>query len=444
MLVSLAIVAILVSRDYRSTVEKQFEDLITANLYTLMGAIKPGGDGQLTGEPQLGDARYQQYHSGWYWTVNSLGSKSTSISSPSLGELQLPSPKGEKFDADFQRSYRISDGDGNSLMTVEAKVFLGEGDDLFAFRTTGNLAVLDEEIQKFRRRLIALLAIFGVGLIATSFAIVRFGLNPIRFATSQLADIRIGKADRIKGKFPQEITPLIDETNALIKSNQLIVERSRTQVGNLAHSLKTPLSVMSLEVKNLPKPAAAIVRAQLQAMNSQIQAYLNRAMISARHGAITSRTNVDATLGHLARTFAKLFPDISFEYKNSRSGITGKSGEVELVFAGEKQDLEEIIGNLLENAGKSASSNVTITARRLAQKTGCAIEIEIVDDGPGLTTSQIGYVLKRGNRLDENRPGTGLGLSIVSDILKEYGGSLEMSPGSKNGLRVLVKLPAPN
>ncbi len=431
MLFSLAIVALLVSQDYRRTVEKQFENLITANLYNLMGSIKRGEDGALSGVPQLGDSRYKQFHSGWYWTVNSVGSETPALSSSSLVDLKLPTPKNTNFDTNFQRSYRVKDGAGNNLMTVEAKVFLGEGNDLYAFRTTGNLAVLDEGISRFQRRLIFLLGIFGIGLIVTSFAIVRFGLKPLRHATNQLAQIREGKAQRIEGEYPQEIAPLIEETNALIKSNQSIVERSRTQVGNLAHSLKTPLSVLSLEVKNLPKPIAGKVRKQLDAMGDQIQTYLNRAMISARHGAITSRSNVNQVLNTMVRTFNKINPDISYVLKQA-------SGN-DIIFAGEKPDLEEVIGNLLENAGKFARKEVLISLGSL--KANGMVEIEISDDGPGLSDTETEFVIKRGNRLDEATPGTGLGLSIVSDILKEYGGSMKLSSESGQGLKVVLQLP---
>lgn len=337
MVVSLAIVAVLVSQDYRRTVEKQFENLITANLYNLMGSITRAEDESLTGLPRLRDPRYLQYQSGWYWSVATLPDNTIKLSSSSLAGIDLPNPSKVKYDTNFQRAYRLKDDAGNDLMTVEAQVFLGEGDNLYAFRTTGNLAVLDEGIAQFRQRLILLLGIFGIGLIATSFAIVRFGLKPLRRATSQLAQIREGRAHRIEGKFPQEIMPLIEETNALIKSNQAIVERSRTQVGNLAHSLKTPLSVMSLEMNNLPGAAAKTISAQLSAMNQQVQTYMNRAMISARHGAITSRTDVHKTLLRLVRTFDKLFPPIDFQY-NTPAGLN-------LSFAGEQQDFEEVVGN---------------------------------------------------------------------------------------------------
>ena len=445
MLISLAIVAILVSQDYRRTVEKQFEDLITANLYNVMGSIKRGDDGELSGTPPLGDARYQQYHSGWYWTVGSLNIQDVNLSSSSLAGLKFPSLDATKFDADFQRSYRAKDGAENSLMIVEAKAYLGEGEEIYAFRTSGNMGVLDEEITNFQRRLILLLVIFGVGLIVTSFAIVRFELRPLAFATSQLSSIRNGEADQIKGKFPREIMPLIDETNALIKSNQSIVERSRTQVGNLAHSLKTPLSVLSLEVKNMPASLKTIAQTQLDAMNSQIQSYLNRAMISARHGTITSRTDVHKSLLRLVRTFNKLVPEITFIYTNSDEATNQESAKktdpFAGIFAGEQQDFEEIIGNILENAGKYARQNVEIIARQLPNEAGSRIEIEIADDGSGLTNTQMKYVLKRGNRLDENKPGTGLGLSIVTDILKEYGGDLKLEQASTGGLKILVQLP---
>ncbi len=435
MLVSLIVVAILVLQDYRRTVERQFEDLISANLYNLMGSITREADGKLQGKPQLGDGRYQQYNSGWYWSVNLLGDKDINLSSSSLAGSDMPVVESTGFDSDFQRSYRIDDEVGNTILVVEARVYLGEGNDIYTFRATGNMGVLDEDISRFSQRLILFLTIFGIGLIATSMAIVRFGLKPIRFATSQLADIRNGKTDRIKGDFPQEIMPLIEETNALIRSNQAIVERSRIQVGNLAHSLKTPLSVLSLEVKNLPETTKQKLLSQLAAMNSQIQSYLNRAMISARHGAITSRTDVHSILKRLVRTFNKLFPDISFEYEMSPENF-------DAVFAGEQQDFEEIIGNILENSGKFALHRVEIMTRKQVDDSGKFIEIEIIDDGPGLNRSEIDYVLKRGNRLDENNPGTGLGLSIVSDILKEYGGTLHIDAAYKGGLKVKVHLPA--
>ncbi len=434
MVISLAIVAVLVSRDYRHTVEKQFEELVTANMYNLMGSVSKTADGKLTGAPRLGDTRFQQFNSGWYWTVTSVADSTVILSSKSLSDQKLPSRSSVKYDTNFQRAYRIRDSAGNNLMAVEAQVFIGEGDELYAFRSTGNLAVLNKSISEFRQRLIILLGIFGIGLIVTSFAIVRFGLKPIRQATSQLAQIRDGKAKRIEGSFPQEILPLIDETNALIKSNRAIVERSRTQVGNLAHSLKTPLSVMALEVTSLPKPVAKIVTTQLNAMNEQVQTYLNRAMISARHGAITSRTDIIAPLSRLVRTFNKLFQKINFELKIA--------SDFDLEFAGEQQDFEEVIGNLLENAGNCAKANVIISLGKANGESEPRIHLKIIDDGPGLTRDEIVYVLKRGNRLDENRPGTGLGLSIVSDIINEYGGTIDFTSGEEGGLQVAILLPA--
>jgi signal transduction histidine kinase len=442
MLASLIVVALVVLQDYRQTVEKQFEDLITANLYNLMGSVSRGENGSLQGTPELGDSRYRQYQSGWYWSVSSLGDKNNSLSSSSLGGGQIPRPEKVNFNSDFQRSYRIDDSLGNSVLAVEAQVFLGEGENIYTFRATGNLVVLDEEISNFRQRLILILAVSGLGLVLASIAIVRFSLKPIRSATSQLADIRLGDSNNIVGKFPAEIAPLIEETNALIKSNRAIVERSRTQVGNLAHSLKTPLSVLSLEVENLAKPLKQKMRAQLTAMNLQIQSYLNRAMISARHGTITSRTDVHSTLVRLVRTFNKLFPGISFQYDHPQLNPSDDVGAIVGIFAGEQQDFEEIIGNILENSGKFAVDQVSISTRQKIDEKRGLIEIIIKDNGAGLSDSEISYVLKRGNRLDENSPGTGLGLSIVSDILKEYGGELQIEAIEAGGLRVTVRLPA--
>ena len=436
------VVALLVLQDYRQTVERQFEDLISANLYNLMGSVSRGANGKLQGAPELGDGRFRQYQSGWYWSVTSLEDKNNSMSSSSLAGTLIPQPEKVDFNSDFQRSYRIDDHAGNRILAVEAQVFLGEGDDIFTFRATGNLVVLDHEISKFRQRLILFLAVSGIGLVLASIAIVRISLNPIRSATSQLADIRLGNSDNIEGSYPLEIVPLIDETNALIKSNQAIVERSRTQVGNLAHSLKTPLSVLSLEVENLAKPLKDKLRTQITAMNSQIQSYMNRAMISARHGTITSRTDVHAALVGLVRTFNKLFPEISFIYEYPQSDRSDQTEGFVGSFAGEQQDFEEIIGNILENAGKFARHKVIVLVDLIENDKGKYVVVAIEDDGAGLTESEIDYVIKRGNRLDENNPGTGLGLSIVNDILKEYGGELQIETIEGGGLRAEVQLPA--
>ncbi len=435
MVASLAVIAVMISADYRRNAEARFGELITANLYNLMGSFEPAADGQLTGAPQLGDGRYAQFNSGWYWSVHSMNTQAAPRLSPSLAGAGFPDAPRADFDENFQRIYRAADARGNPILVAEGQVFLGEGDDLYTFRVSGNLVTLNQEITDFRLRLVSLLALFGLGLVLTSYFVVRVGLRPLIAATVRLGDIREGRAESLHGRFPKEIQPLIDETNALIVSNRSILERARTQVGNLAHSLKTPLSVLQVEADKLPARRADIFREQLAQMQSQVQSYLNRAMVSARHGTITSRTKVAPALARLVRVMTKLNPELDIRAR--------PAADETLIFAGEQQDLEEIAGNLLENAAKWAKSTVQIGVERVpGDEQGARLRLTVGDDGPGLSTDEIAVALKRGARVDTRSPGTGLGLSIVTDIVGEYGGTFELGRSGLGGLEAVVILPA--
>ncbi len=222
---------------------------------------------------------------------------------------------------------------------------------------------------------------------------------------------------------------MIDETNALIVSNRSIIERARTQVGNLAHSLKTPIAVIRNEAEGAPPALKKIMLEQAAAMQHQVQAYLDRARISARHATVTSRTEAKPALERIVRVVAKLNPRIDVETRFS---------DEQLVFAGEEQDFEEIVGNLLENGARFARSRLRVSASRQAS----SLLIEIEDDGPGMSPQQAEIALKRGMRLDESTPGSGLGLSIVKDIVGEYGGALALGRSELGGLLATVHLPS--
>ena len=219
--------------------------------------------------------------------------------------------------------------------------------------------------------------------------------------------------------------------NALIENNRRIMERSRTQVGNLAHSLKTPLSVLVNEARSMGGEHGRIVQEQSEAMQVQIQHYLQRARIAAQRDSVVFRTPVTPVLERMQRVTAKLNPAFSVTFVNDLPGA---------VFAGEREDLEEIVGNLLENAGKWGRRRINI---RLAPVYGKQRQFEILieDDGPGLAPDKIEAALKRGSRIDETKPGTGLGLAIVQDTVREYGGNLHLGKSSLGGLSIRVELP---
>jgi signal transduction histidine kinase len=428
--VAIAMIAFFVSQNYRATAERNLAERLTANLYNIMGTVSRDGDGKLTGLPDLRDARYQLFMSGYYWNVREVGKPANTLRSTSLAGGEIEIPNTTEFDASFQRRFAAVDDRGNTLIGIEAQAFLGEGDNLFSFVITADRSEVEQEVNAFVKWLLLMLAIFAVGFILASFLIVRIGLMPLRQATDRLADIREGKADKIDGSFPLEIQPLIDETNSLIRANNGIIERARTQVGNLAHSLKTPLAVLRNEALKARPAMREIIENQVSAMQGQVQIYLDRARIAARSGSVTSRTDGRPVLERLARAIGKLNPELDIAVDLGPGGV---------IFAGEAQDLEEMVGNLLENAAKFANARIRLSATTDSSK---RLTISIEDDGPGMTLDQAAEAMKRGMRLDETKPGSGLGLSIVKDIASEYGGNIRLERASLGGLAARLHLPA--
>ena len=275
---------------------------------------------------------------------------------------------------------------------------------------------------------------FGIGTILATYFVIRFGLQPLSAATDALHEVREGQADSLEGSYPTEIQPLAAEINALITTNRSIVERARTQVGNLAHAVKTPLAVILNEVRPGKDEKSALIADQAELMKSQVQTYLDRARITAQRNNIVSRTPVMPVLTKMLRVMERLAPSISFELARDASDVA---------FRGEQQDLEEILGNLLENASRFAHSRVLVSVHEGEEGDADATNMSIVieDDGPGLQASERKEALKRGMRLDESQPGSGLGLAIVRDIAVEYGGSFHLAASKSGGLKAVIVLP---
>ena len=427
-IVGVVVVGYFISENFRASAEKRLQDVLTANVFNLMGTVQLDDEGRLSGFPDLGDARYGLFDSGWYWSVEQIGSEENRLASSSLAGQTIDIPDTAGFDETFQRNFDMEDAAGKMLSGLEAQVFLGEGNDLFSFKVTANKNALYEEIASFRRTLFVTLSVFALSLVLAMLFLVRLGLQPLSRATRVLGDIRKGDATHIEGTFPDEIQPLIDETNALISSNTTIVERARTQVGNLAHSLKTPLAVIQNEISTLAEEKRSILTEQSDIMRQQVQVYLDRARISARSSTAIASTPIYSELDKLVSVVAKLHrnQDVSAELEEIR----------DVNFEGEAHDLQEIFGNLIENAAKYAKSQVLVTGSYSSGK----ILITVEDDGEGMSEKQIETALRRGGRIDEGKTGWGLGLSIVTDIIDEYNADLMLSRSELGGLKAEVGL----
>lgn len=432
-MLALLVISTIVSSLYRENAERGFKSLLQAHLFNLISSVDVTPDGRLTGSPNLGDIRFADVGSGWYWAVDSIsdGLKG-SISSVSMGASALPIPSLVEAprNEDFQRHYAINGLAGEKLDVVETDVELDARDQVARFRVMGNRTELDDEINDFNRRLFTYLGLFGAGMIAINAAAILIGMRPLGRVREALAQVRKGTAKRLDGRFPSEIEPLANETNALIDNNRRIVERSRTQVGNLAHSLKTPLAVMLNEGRSIGGVKGALIAEQAVGMQQQVEHYLQRARVAAQRDSVVYRTPVAPTIERMARVMQKLNPKIE---------VTSDVGPAGLTFAGEREDLEEIVGNLMENALKWGRKRVRLSTGPAADTARLSLLVE--DDGPGIPPEKAREALQRGRRLDESKPGTGLGLAIVADLSREYGGQILLERSELGGLKAVVELP---
>lgn len=391
-----------------------------------------------------GEPLFDFFHSGWYWQITPLGkSPGKRLISNSLAndELRQPSSEGVKPDPKNIRwlEARGPAGEHEQLRFAETVYNAGDDEDprFYSYIVAYNLDFANQRAATQRQPLVLSLALAGLGLALSTFLQVRFGLMPLRAMERRLAAIRSGDAARLEGRPPAEIEPLQTELNALIQSNQDIIERARTQVGNLAHALKTPLAVITNEVRDDKSSGARKVAEQADLMRDQVNHYLDRARISARVAVIGRVTEVRPVAEAITRALDRIYRD--------RAIAISVECPADARFQGEKQDLEEMLGNLADNACKWARSQVSL-AVRLEAKSGDKgprrLVIDVDDDGPGLTAEQRAQGIKRGRRLDETKPGSGLGHSIVADLAQSYRGQFSLEQAPLGGLRARLELPA--
>jgi signal transduction histidine kinase len=420
---------------YRNSVERAFDRRLGVYLKTLIADIaSPDLPVEKAGQ-MLGEPLFELPLSGWYWQVTrQVKAPPETTSSRSLWDRSLPRPSATPDNDGIRKAY-VQGPEDQRLRLVERDVDLGE-DGRYLVTVGGDAAEVDNEILAFDGAIVTTFVVLAVVLLLTTLFQVRFGLAPLNRISRSIAAIRSGKAERLAGSFPVEIEPLARETNALLESNREIVERARTHVGNLAHALKTPLSVMMNEAAARPDDALADkVKEQTGIMRDQVTRHLERARLAARIAVIGTITEVVPVVQSLARTIGK-------SHHNKSLAVDLDIQAPEPRFQGEKQDLEEMVGNLVDNACKWASSRVAIEVLLEQPEPGRqVVRIAVDDDGPGLSPAQRDQVARRGQRLDETKPGSGLGLSIVVELAALDGGSLNLGTAPIGGLRAELVLP---
>src|ERR1041385_5692646 len=436
--VILLITGVVLSSLYRDGVERSFDRRLDVYLKTLVADVSAPEENEKL--PQsLGEPLFDLPLSGWYWQTTRLNAAKPEVKSsrslwdsglPHLEDLHVPTGP------DGTRKRYVTGPEDQRLRLVERTVDLGE-EGRYLVAVAGDAQEIEEEAQSFDRALAVTFGLLAVVLLLTTMFQVQFGLAPLKRISESLAAIRSGAAERLEGRFPEEIAPLARETNALIDANREIVERARTHVGNLAHALKTPLSVIVNEATARgDDPLAMKVREQAAVMRDQVQHHLERARIAARATVIGTVTEVAPVVTALARSMEKIHRDrgIAIDIETAPSAK----------FRGERQDLEEMVGNLVDNACKWAASQVLIEVAvepPAEAGTGPRLRIVVEDDGRGLAAAERAQVSRRGQRLDESKPGSGLGLSIVVDLAALYGGDLTLGSAPTGGLRAELRLP---
>lgn len=415
---------------------RQFEQRLQSYLYQIVASLELDTEGNPTVQGTGGDPRFTRPESGLYWQIND-GGGATLLKSRSLWDTKLNVANDVLKNSEIH-FHSITGPAAQRLMVAEQSLTLPDSANKQLRVIVGSeTEELARAIQTWQRSLALFVGVLFISLVLAAVAQVAFGLQPLRQLQQSLKKLREGDNARIMGKFPTELKPLIDDFNAVIDANGKIIERARNQAGDLAHSIKTPISVMinALQAERLrSSDNAALIAAleeQLKQLQQQVQWRLKRARIAANVGVPHSRTSVGTTLKQLTRVMQKVHADKSIHVN---MGVMTDG----LYFAGEEQDLQEIVGNLLDNAFKWAIDTIAIHA---SYANGNVI-IVIEDDGPGCTSlTDHTHVPSRGERADESVPGSGLGLSIVRDLVTLYDGTLSFESKSPQGLRIVTTLP---
>ncbi|MCC8951542.1 sensor histidine kinase [Bradyrhizobium sp. Arg62] len=438
--VILAITGVILSSVYRDATERAFDRRLNLYLRTLIAEVATPDEPADRQFQSLGEPLFDLPLSGWYWQITRTDTeKGETRASRSLWDKKLPKLEehGAELTAAGVRLGYVDGPEGQSLRVVERPVDLG-ADGKFLVSVAGDATEIFDETRSFDYYLGGTFAALGIVLLLTTIFQVRYGLAPLKRISDAIADIRSGRAERLEGRFPVEIAPLARETNALIDANREIVERSRTHVGNLAHAIKTPLSVIVNEAAaHTADPFASKVLEQADLMRDQVAHHLERARIAARATIVSTITDVAPVIEALRRTMEKIHRDRDLSIEANADPAAR--------FRGERQDLEEMVGNLVDNACKWAASQVFVEVTVVppeASGAGPRLRIVVDDDGRGLSEAERAQVSRRGQRLDESKPGSGLGLSIVTDLAGLYGGKLTLNNAPIGGLRAKLTLPA--
>jgi signal transduction histidine kinase len=448
MTLALLLAGVVLAGLFRDEVMRQFQQGLTQQLDQLTARVAFDAQGQpRVDEASLSDPRWLRPLSGLYWQINTQD-PSVLLRSRSLWDTTLPNAPDDLADGALH-VHAVNGPQGAPLMVLERLIRPADAPGTqVRLLVAADTQAVDAAVARFGGTLALSLCVLLLLLLLAAWAQVALGLAPLQALLRALAALREGRSRQIEGPVPREVQPLVDGFNEVLARNAQVVERARQQAGNLAHAIKTPLAVLGqvaesvLAVPDAPSgrvPAestlAQTVVDQVALIRRQVDWHLARARAAAAHGLPGQRVPVEPVLQGLLRVMEKVHARRDLRWQVAPCAP-------ELAFAGEEQDLQEILGNLLDNACKWARGVVEVSVTTQASADGAMLRICVQDDGPGISPDRRQAVLARGVRMDESVPGSGLGLAIVVDLARLYGGTLALDESALGGLQATLRLPA--
>jgi signal transduction histidine kinase len=414
------------NRTLTDLVTRQFDEQLDYMLTAMISSAEIDPIGEVQFNRPLGDQRFLEPNSGLYYQIDGKGHDPWP--SRSLWDRTL------KIDGRPARSkphyYNSAQFPDEPLRMVERTIRLPGSDVEWQFTVAGARGELDEQIARIRSILAWSFAILGIGLFVMAMLQTWYGLGPLRRVRKAIARIRTAGTNRVTDPLPQEVQPMVEELNALLAHSETQAEEARRHAGNLAHALKTPLTVLTNAASAHSPDLDETVLREAATMRRQVDHHLARARAVGRRATGHARTNVMEAAEGVERAVARLYPHVRFD----TAGVTGAR------VAMERQDLDEILGNVIENAAKYGGGSVFVTVDPDPAAERCNVWIE--DDGRGISEADRAKLFSRGARLDTEKPGTGLGLAIVRDVVEIYGGEVELGESEDlGGLLVVLRLP---
>lgn len=424
-LLLLLVGGIALDRVLSNALTRSVDDSLDYVLTSMIASAEIGPDGEVRLNRPLGDQRFLEPYSGLYWQIS--GGEFEPFRSRSLWDRELKTRA-----AHTDKTVHVYDSAElpNDVMRIaERDIILPTSSVRWRFQVAQSRQGLDDQINQLRQTIIASFAALGFGLIIMAALQTLYGLWPLRLLRGAIADMRGGKASRVAlAQLPDEVAPLVYELNGLLEHNEKQAEEARRHAGNLAHALKTPLTVIMNAATAQAGDLDETVIREATTMRRQVDHHLARARAVGRRGNTHSRADVWSSLGSVERAVARLYPEVRLDM----------DGDKTLAAHVERQDLEEMLGNLIENAAKYGGGSVFVTV----EKVGGFVECQIEDDGLGIAQSDRAKLFDRGERLDTTKPGTGLGLAIVRDVVEIYGGSISLEDSEDlGGLLARLRIP---